>query len=219
MITNKNIHAVLKRVEKEVTQHAPPVVTLVATMNKDPYRVLIATLISLRTKDDVTAQASKKLFARASTPEKMVKLPLIIIEQAIYPAGFYKTKAQTIKNVSAKLIEEYNGRVPDEINELLTFKGIGRKTANLVLIEGYNKPAMCVDTHVHRISNRWGYVKTKTPDETEQALREKLPKQHWRKYNEYLVGFGQHRCQPVSPKCSTCTIKTFCPRKGVTTSR
>lgn len=188
-------------------------------MDRDPFKVLIATKLSLRTKDETTAVASERLFAVADTPEAMLALSEKKIQKLIYPVGFYKTKAKTIKRVCKILLEAYDGVVPDEIDELVTLPGVGRKTANLVLIEGYKKLAMCVDTHVHRISNRWNYVTTKNPDETETALRATLPKKYWIRYNELLVSFGQHRCHPVSPRCSTCPIKQQCPRTNVTVSR
>jgi len=219
MITNENIGTVIARIREHNKQYKVPAVTLVARNHHTPYHVLISTIISLRTKDEVTWKAAERLFAAAYTPEAMLKLPEAKIAQLIYPAGFYKTKAKTIKDVTKTILEKYKGIVPDEIDELTTMKGVGRKTANLVLIEGYGKDAMCVDTHVHRISNRFGYVSTKTPDETEMALRKKMPRHHWKRYNELLVTFGQNHCVPISPKCSTCPVKTLCPRKGVLKSR
>src|SRR3990172_10061639 len=141
------------------------------------------------------------------------------IERTIYPVGFYRTKAKTIREICRTLIENYAGRVPDEIDELLKLKGVGRKTANLVVTLGYRKPGICVDTHVHRISNRWGYLRTKNPKETEFALREKLPKQYWMEYNELLVSFGQQLCRPISPMCSQCPAERYCDKAGVTVHR
>ena len=141
------------------------------------------------------------------------------IERAIYPVGFYRTKAKVIKEISARLLTEYGGRVPDSMEELLKLPGVGRKTANLVATMGFGLPGICVDTHVHRITNRWGYVKTKTPDETETALRAKLPKKYWIEINDLLVTFGQNQCRPISPICSTCAVAKFCDRVGVGTSR
>lgn len=218
-IGNANIAHVLEKIRKEMTKHTPPIVTLIAQHKRDPYRVLIATMLSLRTRDAMTAQASKRLFERADTPEGMLALDENDIAQIIYPVGFYKQKAKNILNTSRILLEEYAGHVPDAIPELVKLPGVGRKTANLVLIEGFQKPAMCVDTHVHRISNRWGYVQTITPDETELVLRRKLPKKHWITYNELLVGFGQQICQPLSPKCSECPIEKECAKRGVDRSR
>lgn len=219
MITNENIGDVLRKVKKEMAKHTPPIVTLIAQHQRDPFRVLIATKLSLRTRDETTAEAAKRLFMRADTPEGILALSEDEIARLIYPVGFYRQKAKTILEVARILLEEYEGKVPDEIEELVKLPGVGRKTANLVLIEGYEKPAMCVDTHVHRISNRWGYIATKTPEQTEMALREKLAKAHWITYNELLVGFGQQICQPVSPKCSQCPVNHECPKRGVTKRR
>jgi endonuclease-3 len=145
----------------------------------------------------------------------MVKLTAKKIEKLIYPVGFYKTKARQILEMCRTIIDHHSGKVPDEIDELLKFNGVGRKTANLVVTLGYNKPGICVDTHVHRISNRWGYIKTATPEKTEIALRAKLPKQYWIEYNNLLVNFGQHLCRPISPMCSNCPVKKYCPQLGV----
>ena len=149
----------------------------------------------------------------------MLILPLNQVEKAIYPVGFYKTKAKQIHAISQTLLKDFGGVVPDTIDELLTLKGVGRKTANLVVTVGYNKPGICVDIHVHRISNRWGYIKTKTPEESEQALRKKLPKKYWIQFNDWLVPYGQNLCRPVSPFCTQCPISAFCDHVGVTTSR
>ncbi len=179
-----------------------------------PFRVLISTILSLRTKDAVTAKASKQLFNLADTPPGILKLTEAQIQKAIYPVGFYKTKARTIRNLS-KTILENDGKVPDTMDRLLALKGVGRKTANLVLSEGFGKPGLCVDTHVHRISNRLGLVKTKTPEQTEFALRELLPQRHWRGFNTMLVAHGQQVCNPISPKCSICKLYNLCERRGV----
>lgn len=217
---NRTIGRVIRTIEQDVKNWTTPAVTLVAERSgRSPYKVLISTILSLRTKDKVTEVASFRLFKRADTPERMLRLRQTEIEKLIYPAGFYKTKAATILRISSELIRSYDGNVPDEIDELLKFKGVGRKTANLVLIEGFDKPAMCVDVHVHRISNRLGYIKTKNPDESEFALRKKLAKKHWKKYNELLVTFGQNQCVPVSPFCSSCRVESLCAKVGVTRSR
>lgn len=176
-------------------------------------------MLSLRTKDKTTSQASERLFALANNPNDMLTLKPKDIEKAIYPAGFYRNKARTILEISRQLVEKYNSQVPDDIDELLKMKGVGRKTANLVMILGYGRPGICVDTHVHRISNRLGYISTKTPEQTEKALRRKLPLKYWMGYNKLLVLFGQHICLPVSPKCSQCPINPFCDRVGVKRSR
>ena len=187
--------------------------------SKDPYKVLISCILSLRTKDEVTAKATRRLFDRAQTPEEMVRLKKEEIEAAIYPVGFYHRKAEQILAISRMLIERYNSRVPDELEELLKLKGVGRKTANIVITMGYNKPGVAVDTHVHRISNRLGLVATKTPNQTEFVLREVLPQQYWIIFNDLLVMHGQTICTPISPKCSICPITEYCKQVGVTRSR
>ena len=215
----ENIHIIVEVLAKEAPKWDVPIVTLVAESSHDPFKVLISTVLSLRTKDETTAVASRRLFKLADNPSDMLTLSEKKIVDAIYPVGFYKTKAKNIHNICQTLVDHYDGRVPDEIDELLKFKGVGRKTANLVVTLGYNKPGICVDTHVHRISNRFGYIVTKTPDETEFALRDKLPKKYWIDYNSLLVAFGQHLCRPISPKCSECPVEKYCDRVGVTTSR
>jgi endonuclease III len=216
---SKTIVRVLKILKKESAGWNVPIVTLVAQRSADPYQVLISTLISLRTKDEVTTLASGRLFDRADAPEKMLRLSAAEIRRLIYPAGFYKRKAETILRVSRILLEQYSGRVPDDLEELLKFPGVGRKTANLVLTLGFGKPGICVDTHVHRISNRFGYVKTRSPDETETVLRQTLPKAWWIPINDILVAFGQGVCKPVSPWCSRCPVSKWCERIGVSHSR
>lgn len=196
-----------------------PAVSQIARRRRDPFRILISTVLSLRTKDEVTDGASKRLFAIASTPAKLARTNVRTIEKAIYPVGFYRTKARNVKTIARRLVTEYNGRVPDTIDELLSFKGVGRKTANLVVTLGYGKDGICVDTHVHRISNRLGLVKTKTPEQTEFALMEVLPRKHWIGYNELLVSFGQKMCTPLSPFCSRCPLERGCPQVGVTRTR
>ncbi len=193
--------------------------TLMAETYGSPFRVLISCILSLRTQDATTAQASHRLFALADTPQAMLKLTVPRIAKLIYPVGFYRTKAKVIRDLCRILIRDYSGKVPDEIEELLKLKGVGRKTANLVVTLGYRKPGICVDTHVHRISNRWGYIKTTTPEKTEFALRAKLPQRYWIEYNDLLVSFGQHLCRPISPLCSQCPVVHYCDRVGVTVRR
>jgi len=218
-VTNSNIDQVVKAIRTAMKDLPDPSVTLVGKRWKTPFHVLVSCVMSLRTKDETTLPASERFFAAANSPAEVLKLTPARIEKLIYPVGFYKTKARTIRNIARELLDKYDGRVPDDIDTLLTFKGVGRKTANLVLVEGFGIPAMCVDTHVHRISNRFGYVRTRNPEETEWALRKKLPKKHWMDYNALLVTWGQNVCHPVSPKCSSCPVKAYCARKGVTTSR
>ena len=214
------IHAAIKIVRQEVAQWQEPVVGVVArTSARDPFRILISCLLSLRTKDKTTSEASARLFLLGHTPVDLLKVSRRRIERAIYPVGFYRTKAKAIHAICRRLLDVYGGKVPASIEELTTLPGVGRKTANLVVTVGYQKPGICVDIHVHRISNRWGYVKTKTPEETEQALRAKLPKRYWITYNDLLVPYGQNLCQPVSPFCSRCKLADMCDRTGVIRSR
>ncbi len=217
---DEEIHAVLRILRKEVQQWQDPVVGVVAKESgRDPFRILISCLLSLRTKDRTTAEASARLFALAADPATMLELPRRRIERTIYPVGFYRTKAKQIHEICRRLLDRYGGRVPDSIDELLTLPGVGRKTANLVVTVGYQKPGICVDVHVHRISNRWGYVRTNTPEQTEEALRKKLPRRYWITYNDLLVPFGQNLCLPVSPYCSRCKLTRYCERVGVAKSR
>lgn len=192
-----------------------PSVSGIARRHRDPFRILISTLLSLRTKDDVTDAASARLFALAPTAHDLARLDLKRIERAIYPAGFYRIKARTVRDVARRLATEFGGNVPDTIAALLDFKGVGRKTAALVVSLGFGTPAICVDTHVHRISNRLGWVRTRTPDETEQALMDLVPRKHWIDVNEIMVGFGQRVCTPLSPHCSRCPVARSCARVGV----
>ncbi|MEN6378983.1 MAG: endonuclease III [Methanofastidiosum sp.] len=208
---NNNISDILETLREEIKKFNVPIVSEVAT-DRDPYKVLISCILSLRTKDEVTKKASLKLFEHADTAKKMINLDEAEIQKMIYPVGFYKTKAKRIIEMSHKILDEYGGKVPDTIDELLKLKGVGRKTANIVVTLGYAKPGVCVDTHVHRISNRWGYVNTKNPIQTEFALREKLPQEHWIEYNDILVTYGQNVCAPISPKCSICPIEKYCPK-------
>ncbi len=220
---------VIKILERECVTLKTPSVTVVAEgvdVGRDagagekveinrPFRVLVSCILSLRTKDDVTMAASKRLFAIAKTPSELADLGEDVIEKAIYPAGFYKTKAKTLREAAVKLRDKYSSVVPDTIDELLKFRGVGRKTANLVVTLGYGRPGICVDTHVHRITNRWGLVSTKTPDKTEFALRELLPEKYWIRFNDLLVTYGQNICRPISPFCSRCPLSGFCEKRGV----
>ncbi len=219
MDEQKRIEKIVETLKAALKKYGDPVVTKVAKEKRSPYRVLISTLLSLRTKDETTLKASERLFKVADTPEKMLKLSKEQIEKLIYPVGFYHRKAEQILKISKILIEKYDGKVPDDLDELLKLPGVGRKTANLVLNEGFGKLGICVDTHVHRISNRLGLVKTKTPEQTEFALRKILPKKYWIIFNTLLVTLGQNICTPISPKCSICPIEQYCPKVGVTKHR
>lgn len=186
---------------------------------RSPFRLLVACVISLRTKDEVTAEASQRLFAVAPHPHGLAELEVESIAKAIYPAGFYNTKARQLKDIGRILRDEYSGEVPAEEEALLALPGVGRKTANLVLGLGFEIPAICVDTHVHRISNRFGLVDTKTPEQTERALNAVLPRDLWVPINDLLVTFGQNRCHPTSPRCTDCPLDDLCPRVGVSRHR
>jgi endonuclease-3 len=218
-MNDRDIGRIVQILKKNLKAWRLPIVTHLAEEKRGPYTILISTLLSLRTKDEVTAEASERLFSLAATPEEMLRVPEARIAQAIYPVGFYKTKAQTILRVSRDIIDRFAGRVPDTIEALISLKGVGRKTANLVVTLGYGKDGICVDTHVHRISNRLGYVKTKNPQATEFALREKLPRKYWQVYNTLMVAFGRHVCRPLSPLCSACPVYSCCDRVGVIRSR
>jgi endonuclease-3 len=212
----KKMWPVLK---KQVSTLHVPWLDHMASADRDPFKVLVSCILSLRTKDEVTGAASKRLFGIAGTPGTLAKLPVKKIEKAIYPVGFYRVKAGRIRKMSEVILKRYHGRVPDTFEELLSLEGVGRKTANLVITLGFDKPGICVDTHVHRICNRWGLISTKTPHHTEFALRDLLPVRYWKELNGMLVAFGQGICRPLSPLCSECRIRSFCDRIGVTRSR
>jgi endonuclease III len=216
---NATIRHVFARLEAAIPEWQTPLVDAMAATGDNPFRILIATILSLRTRDTVTAVVARDLFARADTPEAILALSPDDLRGLIKKVGFYNTKADTIRLLSQLVLERYAGRVPDDLDELLTLPGVGRKTANLVIIAGYGKPGICVDTHVHRISNRFGYVQTKTPEQTEMALRANLPQELWIDINRLLVSLGQTICHPTSPKCSICPVNDLCERVGVTRSR
>ncbi|MDO8644793.1 MAG: endonuclease III [bacterium] len=219
-MTSETLEQVLVLLKKVLPQWKEPVVGVMARLEGDKaFYVLISTVLSLRTQDATTEKASLRLFAKAKTPQETLKLSAKEIEKLIYPVGFYKTKAKNILKICEILIEKYQGKVPPDLDQLLELPGVGRKTANLVVTIAYDDYGICVDTHVHRISNRWGYVKTKAPEETEFSLRKKLPKKFWKTYNDILVTFGQNLCHPTSPWCSKCPVEAHCPRIGVKRSR
>lgn len=211
-----DIPVVMRILKRECKKLKTPYVTIVAGgERKDPFRILVSCVLSLRTKDSTTREASVRLFRLAASPVELAALKTSQIERAIYPVGFYRTKARQLKEMGATLVNRYGSNVPCTIEELLELKGVGRKTANLVVTMGYAKPGICVDTHVHRITNRWGFVNTKTPEKTESALRKKLDKRYWIAINDLLVTYGQNICRPLSPLCSRCGIYKYCARKGV----
>jgi endonuclease-3 len=209
-----NIIVTIKLIQKQTKKFEVPSVTKVSIHN-DPYRVLVSCILSLRTKDRTTTQASQRLFRLADNPQDMMKLSYKKIEKLIYPVGFYRNKAKVILGASKKIVQEFKGRVPSKSKELLSIKGVGLKTANLVLGLGFGIAAICVDTHVHRISNRLGWIRTRKAEDSEKALRTIIPRRLWIELNTLLVSFGQNICLPVSPWCSKCLVQNFCKRIGV----
>jgi endonuclease-3 len=210
---------VIRNLERAAPGWRPTAVAEVAARQPDPFRVLIACLLSLRTQDATTRDAAERLFRVAATPQAMLRVSASRLARLIYPVGFYRTKARVIRGVCHQLLRRFGGRVPDDLDALLTLRGVGRKTANLVVTVGFGKPGICVDTHVHRISNRLGFVRTRTAEQTELALRAKLPRRHWIGYNDLLVAFGQNVCRPLSPHCSRCPVRVHCAQAGVRRAR
>ena len=184
-----------------------------------PWAILVSTILSLRTKDEVTRAASQRLLEKAPDPSRLLALGIKEITRLAYPAGFYRTKAANLVKIASILLEKYNGQVPADMDALLSLPGVGRKTANLVITEAFDMYGICVDIHVHRICNRAGWVSTTSPEKTEEALREKLPKRYWKRINGLLVLYGQNLCRPTSPFCSRCVITSHCQRNGVARSR
>lgn len=215
----KTFSILFRKLKTYVTDLPTPVVELVEERTDDIFKVLVTTILSARTKDQTVTQAIKKLFAKVNTVNDFRKLSAVQIEKLIYPVGFYHNKAKQLKELPIVLEREFGGVIPDTVEELVRLPGVGRKTANLVVAVGFKKPAICVDVHVHRIMNRFGYVKTKNPLETEMTLRKILPGKYWLDINWMLVSFGQHHCSPISPRCSTCVIKKECERNEVIVSR
>src|SRR5215831_1438675 len=213
---SEHIHQVVRILRKEVRQWPVPAI---GNYVETPFTVLISCVLSLRTQDKTTNAASERLFAIADTPVAMLNTPVAVIQKAIYPVSFYRVKAKTIHAICEQILSRFGGQVPSKLEELLELPGVGRKTANIVVTLAFGKAGIAVDTHVHRISNRLGYVKTKTPDDTEMALRKKLPRRYWLIYNDLLVAYGQNLCKPISPFCSKCRIAPYCRRVGVTTKR
>lgn len=218
-MTSKEFSKAWPTLKKQVASLPLPWLENHAARDRDPFKVLISCILSLRTQDRTTGAASERLFKLAPSPEALSRLSLKTIEKAVYPVGFYRVKAVTVREMSRELISKHGSKVPDTIEGLLTLRGVGRKTANLVLTRGYDKYGICVDTHVHRITNRWVLVTTKDPDHTEHALREILPKRYWKDLNGILVAFGQGICRPVSPLCSSCSIASLCLKRGVSLHR
>jgi endonuclease-3 len=215
MISNENIRKVISLVEQQVKHCNQAYVSQLASHRGDPFKILVSTVLSSRTKDETTQTATEKLFTHIQTPEDLDQLSVDEISQLIYPVGFYRVKAQHLKDLAKILLSEYNGNIPDTLEKLLQLPGVGRKTANLVITLAYNQYGICVDTHVHRIVNRWSYVTTKTPIETEFVLREQLPKHFWKRINTLLIMFGKTICIPLSPKCHQCLLTHLCQKVGV----
>src|SRR5262249_32230148 len=213
---SEDIHKIVRVLRKEIRQWPLPAI---GHYVETPFTTLISCILSLRTQDKTTNAASNRLFAIAATPEKMLATPVGVIERAIYPAAFYRVKAKRIHKICDQLLTRFGGTVPNDLEALLELPGVGRKTANIVVTLGFRKAGIAVDTHVHRISNRLGYVRTRTPDDTEMVLRKKLPRRYWIIYNDLLVAYGQNLCKPISPFCSNCKIAVYCKRVGVKTRR
>ena len=217
-MTVADIPAVDRALKREFKAHQSPVVELVEAQTKDPFCVLVATILSARTKDACTAGAVRRLFGSVKgkfTPEKLARIPVEEIERLVYPVGFYRDKARHLHALPDAIDELFGGTLPDTVEELCRLPGVGRKTANLTVAVGFDKPAICVDVHVHRISNRLGLVKTRSPLETEMALRKILPVRYWKTWNSHLVSFGQTRCAPLRPRCEDCPIDRYCPSRTV----
>ena len=215
-MTVEDIPAVDRALKKEFKAHSAPIIELIEAQTHDPFCVLVGTILSARTKDQFTAGAVRRLFAAAKgemfRPEDLERLAVDEIEKLIYPVGFYRDKARHLKALPGVLKEKFGGVLPNTVEELCELPGVGRKTANLTVAVGFNLPAICVDVHVHRICNRWQLVNTKTPLETEMALRKILPVKYWKTWNSHIVSFGQTRCGPIRPKCEGCPVAAYCPR-------
>jgi endonuclease-3 len=220
MVTQKEIGTVMGILKNSVKKFENPIATEIGETTRSPYMVLVSCLLSLRSMDKVTGPVSRKLFEVADTPHKMARLPLRRLQSIIKPVNYYKTKAKRIKEISKRLVERCNGNVPGDFDGLMALKGVGRKTANIVMTYGhFKKGHLPIDTHCHRIPNRLGWIRTKTPEQTEEALKRLLPKRYWRDFNDMFVMWGQNICLPVSPKCSICPIEPYCEKKGVTRHR
>ncbi len=215
----KSIESVMQILEKYYNYTERTTLNRMKKEDKSPYKILISCLLSLRTRDENTEKVSRQLFEVADTPEKILNLPIKKLEKLIFSSGHYKKKSRVLKSVSKEILEKFNGKVPDKKEELLSIKGIGPKTANIVLSFAFNQCVLPIDTHCHRIPNRLGWVKTKKPEDTEKSLEKILPKKYWCEFNGIFVLFGREICQPISPWCSKCPIKKYCERIGIERSR
>ena len=214
------VQKILAILRKQTKNFVPPAIDrIVSEFGHDPFLILISCLLSLRTRDATSVEISRVLFSRARTSEEILAIPVQELEKMLHSIGFFRAKARTLHSVSKEIIERFSGHVPQTEQELLSIKGIGQKTANAVLGYAFNIPALCVDTHVHQLANRLGWVKTKTPEQTEQALKKIVPRHYWIELNYLLVTWGQNICTPVSPFCSRCAISHLCPKIGVFKSR
>ncbi len=209
-----NLENIIKELREYYKENNKTLIDKVST-EKDPFKILISCILSQRTKDEITEKVTNNLFSVINSPEGLIKIEDKKLEKILYSIGFYKVKAKRLKEISKILIDKYNSSVPDNLEELLKLPGVGRKTANIVITKGFNKDGIAVDTHVHRISNRLGLVKTKKPEDTEINLRKTVPKKYWKELNDYLVNFGKKICTPISPKCSICPIEKYCKKVGV----
>ena len=218
-MTLKDLPTVDRILKKEYAKKEAPVVDLIKTQTGDPFKILVATILSARTKDQTTAEVCGRLFKVVQKPADLRKFTQPQLEKLIFPIGFFRAKAKYLRQLPDAMDEHFGGEVPETIEELCRLPGVGRKTANLVVIQAFDKPAMCVDVHVHRISNRLGLIKTKDPLESEMALRDRLPIRYWKTWNSHLVSFGQTLCFPRRPSCSTCPIHKYCSRVGVKDAR
>jgi endonuclease-3 len=206
----EDLPTVLQIMKREYPRWHAPIVKLIAQKRKDPLSALLCALLSTRTRDETTAEVCKRFLERIKSPQDLLKMDLDELQRLIHPVGFYRNKAKHLKELARQLVEEFGGKVPDNMEDLLRLRGVGRKVANIVLSEGFGKPAIAVDVHVHRISNRWGLVRTRNPEETEKALMQVVPQEYWRDYNRLLVAFGQTICRPVRPKCGECPVSAWC---------
>lgn len=215
MIDNANISRILKMLAREVKRYDEPMSENIARLYRRPFFILVSGILSSRTKDELTEEVSKRLFIKVRGVEDLLRIREKDLRDLLYPVGFYRTKARHLKLMAAMLRKDFRDRVPDRMEDLLKLPGVGRKIANLILITAFHKDAICVDTHVHRIVNRWRYVRTASPEKTETALRKKLPRPFWKRINNILVLYGKNLCKPVGPLCPSCRIRAFCPSSMV----
>ncbi len=213
------VQKTLDILDDAVQSYEVPVVDLIKVQTDDPFRILVATILSARTKDSTTAKVSENLFQKIRNLEDIENIEEEDLALLLKPVGFYREKARSIKRLPGVIRNDFGGKIPEEVEDLIRLPGVGRKTANLVSAVAFNRDAICVDTHVHRIMNRFGYISTETPLESEMALRETLPVDYWKKVNRILVAFGQNKCTPISPHCSSCPVNSLCEQKGVRSSR